>query len=109
MTKKIRNGLVALLLAMSWLAPSGAWAWADETTVQSVTAGSRTLVLEDNITVKASDRTEIRDNDGVRIDFSEIPLPVDVAPGVVMVKVEGVRSGNVVNATKITLRPVLAH
>ena len=109
MTKKIRNGLVALILAMSWFVASGASAWSDETRLESVAASSRTLVLEDNITVRASDQTEIRDNNGVRIDFSEIPVPVDVAPAVVMVKVDGVRSGNVVQATKILVRPLLAY
>ncbi|MBW2396571.1 MAG: hypothetical protein JRG95_20155 [Deltaproteobacteria bacterium] len=109
MTKKIRSGLVALILAMSWLAASGAWAWTDETTVESLVAGSRTLLLEDNITVRASDQTEIRDSNGVRIDFSEIPAPIDVAPAVVMVKVEGVLSGNTVQATKITVRPLLTQ
>ncbi|MCP5057940.1 MAG: hypothetical protein GY937_14640 [bacterium] len=109
MMKTLRNSLVALILATSLLAAGGAWAWTNETMVKSVTTGSRTLLLEENITVKAGDQTEIRDTEGARIDFSEIPNPVDVAPGHVVVKVVGVRSGNTVNATAITVRPIVAQ
>ena len=107
MATKIRTGLWALALTAVLLVAGAAWAWTDETTVQSKVEGSRSLVLEDDITVRASDSTEIRDTNGVLIDFAAIPDPVDVAPGVVMVRVEGVLSGNIVQATKITVRPLL--
>ena len=104
---RTRAGLVALVLAASLLVAGAASAWSDELTVQSKVPGSNSLVLEDGLTARVSDSTEIRNADGVRIDFADIPDPVDVAPGVVMVRVEGSRSGTTVQATKITVRPLL--
>lgn len=109
MTMKIRRGLWAVALAASLLLAGGAWAWSSEAIVLSKPAGGTSLVLEDDITVRVDDSTEIRDENGVRIQFSDIPDPLDVAPGYVMVRVEGSLSGNTVQATKITLRPLLVE
>lgn len=109
MTRKIRSGLWALALAASLLVAVGAWAWSDETRVLSKPAGGNSLVLEDDITVRVDDSTEIRDENGLRIQLSDIPDPLEVAPGIVVVRVEGTLSGNTVQASKITLRPLLVE
>ncbi|MCP3984874.1 MAG: hypothetical protein GY723_10830 [bacterium] len=109
MMKKIRTGLLAVILATCWFAATEAWAWSDENRMESLVAGSRTLKLEDGITVRVGDSTEIRDSEGDRIDFSEIPDPIEVAPAWVVVKVEGVLSGKTVNATSVTVRPLVAE
>ncbi len=109
MTKTIRCGLAALVVAASLLLAGAASAWSDETTVQSKAPGSSSLLLEDDVTVRVGPSTEIRNANGVRIQYADIPDPEEVKPASVMVRVEGSRSGSVVTASKITVRPLLTH
>lgn len=104
---KIRPGLWALALTAVLLTATGAWAWSDETRVLSKSMGSSSLLLEDDITVLVDDSTEIRDVNGVRMQFADLPDPLDAAPGIVVLRVEGSLSGKTVQATKITMRPLI--
>ncbi|MAE95704.1 MAG: hypothetical protein CL910_13695 [Deltaproteobacteria bacterium] len=105
--KPTRTILLALAVSLG-LATAG-FGFEVENILVSKISETRTLNLEDGVTVKVSDSTEIRTREGERVSFADIPNPEDVAPGHVGIKVEGSKSGNTINASKVTIQNVLMN
>ncbi len=101
---ELRKALVAALA--SCLFAAAASAGTVEGLLLAKVSATRTLKMEDGITVQVQDDTEIRDRDGKRLSLDDIPDPVEVA-GSVMLTVEGPSSNGTVQATRITLWDLL--
>lgn len=98
---------IALALAATLALATAGWGFEVENILVAKVSASRTLNLEDGITVKVSDSTEIWTREGERVSFADIPDPEDVKPGQVGLEVEGIKSGSTVNATKVTIQVLM--
>jgi hypothetical protein len=108
---KIRNTTLTMALALvaSLAVATAGWSFETENILVSKVSATRTLHLEDGITVKVSDSTTFQNQQGDKLSFADIPRPEDVAPAFVGLKVEGSRSGSTINARKVTLQNILVN
>ena len=81
---QLRNGLVAALA--SCLLATAASAGTVEGLLLAKVSATRTLKMEDGITVQVQDSTQIRDRHGKTLVLDDIPDPMEV-PGDVMLTV----------------------
>ena len=99
--------LFLALVATAFLA-APAMAGTVENILTAKIASSKTLKLEDGITVKVQPSTDLRGEKGEKITFDDIPDPATF-PGHVMLKVEGPKIGSTVQATKLKIQALLLN
>lgn len=105
MKRKIMRGLTAVFLASAFLASPVLGATVENLLVTKIES-TNTLKLEDGISVKVQDSTEIRDEHGERITFADIPDPA-TTQGAVMLRVDGSSVSGTIRASKVKVHKIL--
>jgi len=107
----MRTGLLTLLaglVACGLLAGTAAAEKIENVLVTKI-ASTSTLKLEDGITVKVQPSTEIRNQEGERIKFEDIPDPAEMKYGMVVLSVEGPKTSSGIQATKLKIEEILRN